>query len=63
MDHENITWENNYKNVHENKQNMQQKKTSQVKKKKCIENVHEDKLIVKISCEKNRKNNVKINES
>lgn len=34
MDHENITWENNYKNVHENKQNMQQKKTSQVKKKK-----------------------------
>lgn len=40
------------------------KKTSQVKKKKkCIENVHEDKLIVKISCEKNRKNNVKINES
>lgn len=39
MDHENITWENNYKNVHENKQNMQQKKTSQVKKKIINNNV------------------------
>lgn len=39
MDHENITWENNYKNVHENKQNMQQQKNITGKKNKINNNI------------------------